>query len=86
MVISADDVVNPKPSPEGIIKAMKILGICDAEHVCYIGDTTHDMEAARDACVIGIGVTWGAGNALRLRECGAKFVVNTADELRALLL
>ena len=86
VVISADDVVSPKPSPEGIVKAMKILRISAAEPVCYIGDTTHDMEAARDAGVIGIGVTWGAGNELRLRECGAKFVVNTADELRALLI
>ena len=85
VVMSADDVVNPKPAPEGILKAMEVLGIKSSAAVCYIGDTTHDMRAASSAGVYGIGVTWGAGSANRLEEAGAQSIVNTPAELRMLL-
>jgi pyrophosphatase PpaX len=55
--ITGDDVVNPKPHPEGIIKAMHILG-CSPEETLFIGDSTADIEAGMRANVETVGVNW----------------------------
>lgn len=59
LVISADDVVNPKPDPEGILKALDRFGITRDEAV-FIGDTVHDLRAGAGAGVARLAVTWGA--------------------------
>ncbi len=55
VTISRDDVSKPKPDPEGILKAVKLLGLPPGE-VIYFGDSTGDMEAAKAAGVIPMGV------------------------------
>ncbi len=86
--ITADDVANPKPSPEGIFLALDRLGIAPEirKHSIYIGDTTHDMKAARLAGVQGIGVTWGAGTAQLLALENPVYICSTPQELSNLLL
>ena len=49
VVISADDVNAPKPSPLGIEKALERLGIEDKGKVLYIGDNDIDYETATNA-------------------------------------
>jgi len=46
--VTRDDVRQPKPSSEGLRKALKILGIKPSEAV-YIGDTQLDATAGRQA-------------------------------------
>ncbi len=85
--INADDVARPKPDPEGLRLALRRLNI-PPEHLsaaCYIGDTIHDMRAARAAGIRAIGVTWGAApRALLAAECPG-FLCDTPDELRRAL-
>ena len=57
-VIGADDVVNPKPHAEPVLKAMAQMKVAAAETV-YIGDSVHDMESGRAAGVRTAGVLWG---------------------------
>ena len=54
-----DDVKNPKPHGESILKAMKELGETDLKNVLYIGDNKLDLETANNAGVDGALVTWG---------------------------
>jgi histidinol-phosphate aminotransferase len=65
-VITLDDVKNDKPSPEGIIKALKqILSSKDLKEnniektsnskIFYVGDTVTDIEASLSANIIPIG-------------------------------
>jgi HAD superfamily hydrolase (TIGR01548 family) len=52
-VVGSDDVIKPKPSPEGLIK------ICDMvphKNICYIGDTVDDARASAAANVPFIGI------------------------------
>jgi HAD superfamily hydrolase (TIGR01549 family) len=88
IAVTADDVAHPKPAPDGILLALSTLGI-RAEHAhsaCYIGDTTHDMRAARDAGVRLIGVAWGAAGKDRLAAENPEFIADTPEELHQYLL
>lgn len=55
-----DDVGQPKPSPEGIRAALRMLD-ADPARTVYVGDTTSDMNAALDASVQPIAALWGRG-------------------------
>ncbi|MBM7541989.1 HAD family hydrolase [Amphibacillus cookii] len=56
-VITGDDVRHAKPDPEGIEKALKIMGVEAAEAI-YLGDSNADIEAGKRAGVRTIGVQW----------------------------
>lgn len=57
-VISASDVKEPKPAPEGLLKICGLLGVTPQETL-YVGDSLSDMHAAKSA---GVNfVAYGAG-------------------------
>jgi len=80
LLIGADDVKHGKPHPEPLFKALAHFGV-GAEEALFIGDSPHDMEAARSANVLGIGVSWGPYSEKQLMDAGAEFVVNSMSEL-----
>jgi HAD superfamily hydrolase (TIGR01549 family) len=55
VVITGDDVLSPKPSPEGLELGLKKLGL-PKEYVVYIGDTSLDLETAQGAGIHFIGI------------------------------
>jgi haloacid dehalogenase superfamily, subfamily IA, variant 3 with third motif having DD or ED/haloacid dehalogenase superfamily, subfamily IA, variant 1 with third motif having Dx(3-4)D or Dx(3-4)E len=55
--ITGDDVENPKPHPEGILKAMKLLGV-SSDETLFVGDSDADIEAGIKANVKTVGVNW----------------------------
>ena len=84
VVISADDVNAPKPSPLGIEKALERLAIANKEEVLYIGDNDIDYETASNAGVDAMLVTWGPREIKCIKA--AKFAVSSYNELGGLLL
>lgn len=58
VIVGSDDVVNPKPAAEPVLKALTLLGVGAAGAV-YIGDSVHDMESGRAAGVKTAAVLWG---------------------------
>ena len=58
LVVGADEVENPKPHPEPIQVALRLLGAA-AESSIYVGDSIHDMESGRAAGVRTGAVLWG---------------------------
>jgi phosphoglycolate phosphatase-like HAD superfamily hydrolase len=56
--ISGDEVNNYKPDPEGIIRSLKYFNAKPNEAV-FVGDSLHDLGAARNANVRFIGVLSG---------------------------
>ena len=56
VVVTADDVKEPKPDPEGLRAALRGLGI-EPRQALYVGDTEPDYAFARAANVAFIGVT-----------------------------
>lgn len=58
VLIGADDVVNPKPHPEPLIKAADHLAV-DPRSAIYVGDSVHDMESGRAAGMRTAAALWG---------------------------
>jgi len=56
--ICGDEVERYKPNPEGINKAIEFFGVL-REQTIFVGDSSHDAGAARNAGVAFIGVTTG---------------------------
>jgi phosphoglycolate phosphatase len=48
-----------KPHPAMLLELMSQFGV-EANRTLMIGDTTHDLQMAINACVSGVGVTYGA--------------------------
>jgi len=57
-IIGFEQVSNPKPNPEGILKCLSDLGVKPKEAL-YVGDMESDIQAAKAAGVKVIGVTYG---------------------------
>ena len=76
---------NPsKPNPDMVLKAMAALGVAAANTV-MIGDSIYDMEMARHAGVVPLGVAWGYHDAKSLTASGARAIAPDFASLPALL-
>jgi pyrophosphatase PpaX len=58
MLVCADEVTNPKPHPEPVLKAVSLLG-ADPATTVYVGDSVHDMDSGRAAGVLTAAALWG---------------------------
>ncbi|MFT8362531.1 MAG: HAD family hydrolase [Sporolactobacillus sp.] len=56
-VITGNDVTEPKPNPEGILKAMDALH-ADPQTTIYIGDSNNDILAGKAAGTYTAAVQW----------------------------
>jgi phosphoglycolate phosphatase len=68
-----------KPDPAGAIEIASKLGVAP-EHCIIIGDSTMDLDTAKNAGMQSIAVTWGYHDADRL--AGADGMVHRIAELR----
>lgn len=82
VIIGYDDVMNPKPDPEGISKIMATL--CD-ERAVMIGDTETDILTAQNAGIPAIGCTWAITNEAVFRKAKADHIVNNYLEFIELM-
>ncbi|GGA27363.1 HAD family hydrolase [Psychrobacillus lasiicapitis] len=57
VIITGDDVIDPKPHPEGILKALTLLEL-QKEDAIFVGDSEADIAAGISAGVLTIGVHW----------------------------
>jgi phosphoglycolate phosphatase len=80
LVITADDVPTPKPSPEPIVYACDRLGIGKVDCL-YVGDTWMDAESASRAGVRCVLTTWGVGDIEELRKYPHVAIVRSFEEL-----
>lgn len=84
-IVGGDDVVEPKPSPEGIFKALSRLG-CSAAEAVYVGDSAVDAAAARAAGVRFIAVLTGKTSPAELRRWQPEFLLESLRELPGIML
>jgi phosphoglycolate phosphatase len=76
---TADDGPS-KPDPFMLRRLMDIYGIAP-EATVMVGDTSYDMEMARNAGATAIGVGWGYHRAQALEAAGAHSVITRFDAL-----
>lgn len=79
-VYGARDGVKLKPDPDALLSVLKELDIEPSECL-YVGDTSVDMDTAKNARVASIGVLWGFRTEQELREHGADFIVDKPKEI-----
>ena len=79
-VITAEDIQNSKPHPEIFLKAAEQLGVEPRESV-VVGDSFHDIEAAKSAGMVAIGVLTGGYSAEGLMAAGADKIYRDIKDL-----
>lgn len=80
LIVSADEVVNPKPHPEPVLRALEQLGAAPGDCV-YVGDSVHDLESGRAAGVATAAVVWGAMSRHALAPARPDHWIETAADL-----
>jgi phosphoglycolate phosphatase len=76
VLVGREDVVNPKPHAEPVLKAMNVLSAVP-ERCWLVGDTRLDAEAARNASIACVGVLSGYDTEAQLRSW-TPFIEKTA--------
>jgi phosphoglycolate phosphatase len=75
----------PKPNPDMLLHLMDRVG-ARPDETLMIGDTTHDLELARNAGAAGIAVSYGAHASEGLARLDPLALVHSVAELRHWLL
>jgi len=73
-----------KPAPDMILQALAETGVA-AGRAVMIGDTTYDVQMAKNAGVVAVGVDWGYHHRDELLAAGAVVVIEDFAALPALL-
>ncbi|MBK9135535.1 MAG: HAD-IA family hydrolase [Betaproteobacteria bacterium] len=81
---TADETAS-KPHPQMLLELMREFG-ADPERTLMIGDTTHDLQMARNAGVAGVGVAFGAHGFETFAEFAPLTVAHNTEELHRWLL
>lgn len=72
--------VCPKPAPDTVFEAMKLLS-SRKEETLYVGDSQVDMQTAVNAGIPCVLVDWGFRDRDELEKLGALAVIHTPEEL-----
>jgi phosphoglycolate phosphatase len=85
LIIGRQEVVNPKPHPEPVLKAIEGLNVTISNTNIYmIGDTKLDLIAAKEANVQGVGVLCGYGKIDDLKQYSNMVYKTTYDAILAI--
>ena len=85
VIVGRQEVVNPKPHPEPVLKAMEMMDVTNSNYDIYmIGDTKLDLIAAKKAGVTGIGVLCGYGKREELKQYSSVVVSNSLNAVQSI--
>jgi pyrophosphatase PpaX len=80
VLIGAEDVTNHKPHPEPLLRALAQLGAPPAQAL-YVGDSTHDIAAARAAQMSVAAAAWGPFPRHELVSLAPDFLLDDPSDL-----
>jgi pyrophosphatase PpaX len=83
-IVGSDDVAEPKPAAEPVIKAARLLGAHPREAI-MVGDSAHDMASGRAAGARTAAAGWGVENDAALRASAPDHWLEKPRDLRRLL-
>ena len=84
VLVTSDDVDIYKPDPHPLLLAADLMGVPAAECL-YLGDSPHDMTAARAAGAVSVAALWGAFGRDAVLAPGPEYALRTMPELPLLL-
>ena len=83
VVITVDEVENPKPHPEQLETAMKKLGSV-SEKTLMVGDSQYDILGGQNAGVKTVGVSWTIKGSDFLASYKPDYLIDHMEELLAI--
>ena len=84
VMVCADEVENPKPHPEPVEKAVRLLR-AEPSTTVYVGDSIHDMQSGRAAGVRTAAVLWGPFGRSHLEGAQPDYWLERPEELLTLV-
>jgi pyrophosphatase PpaX len=84
IVLSKYDVENNKPHPEGLFKAMKYLD-SSTENTIFVGDSSHDLLAAKNAGVPFVLVAWTIAGYPKLKAMDPEYIIESPMEMMEII-
>lgn len=84
VLVAGDMTTRTKPDPEPLYLACKLLDIKPSLSIAYVGDSVHDIGAAKAAGLTSVGVTWGVAQET-IEDAKPDFVVHDTADLRSVL-
>lgn len=84
-LVGYEDVVEKKPHPEGIHKALALLHSAP-ETCCYVGDTPEDIYMGQAAGVYTVALVTEYVDLPRMQSCAADVLLDSIAQLPGLLL
>lgn len=82
VIITGEDISVGKPNPEVFLKAAAKAN-CSVEHCLVIGDSPHDIEAAKNAQIKIVAVKTGKHSEDLLRIKDPEVIINSLSDLLA---
>ena len=83
-IITTNDVINPRPNPEGIYKIINDYNLKN-NNIIKLGDTIADIQEANNAKIISIGITTGSILRKEFEKNNANYVIDKLSELPELI-
>ncbi len=83
-VVSGDTLEFKKPHPAPLLHAAKFFAVSAAESL-MVGDSMHDVEAARNAGFAVVAVSYGYNHGVDIREAKPDAVIDSFLEIQPLL-
>lgn len=78
------DGVPLKPDPQAAEAILTFLG-ADKSRSFFVGDSSVDMLTGNAAGLLAIGANWGFRTEKELKDAGAKYTVNSPDEIYSII-
>lgn len=79
-ILGQREGVPAKPDPAATLEILGRLQL-PTEQVAYLGDSSVDMQTARNARLFAVGAAWGFRSVEELRAAGADAIVNRPQDL-----
>ena len=83
-IVGQREGVPRKPDPASALEVAARLGV-DPASCLFVGDSVVDMQAARNAGMVPVGVSWGFQPVEALRAAGAREIIERPAELLDLI-
>jgi pyrophosphatase PpaX len=84
VIITPEDVAEPKPHPEPVLMALERLGVAPHQAL-FVGDSPHDVAAGRAAGTRTAAVLWGPFPRQALEDAGPDAFLHTQRDVLRLL-
>ncbi len=82
-IVTLDDVDEPKPSPQGVLKALDHFE--NVQGALFVGDNESDILAGRRAGVLTVGVRWSIKGEAALEAADPDHMIARMEDILAII-